>query len=170
LKTVNEFSDDDLFHVVMLTDLTTGKVFYNKLVYLYLEMPKFNKKEDELVTMYDKWLFVLKNLSRLLERPKELQERVFKKLFEQAEIAMFSDKEYSDYEESLHNLWDITNAMNDAEEKGFGKGKEEGRAEGIAEGAKAQAIDIARKMKLHGDDIDYIVTITGLTKDEISKI
>ena len=44
----------------MLTDLTTGKVFYKKLVYLYLEMPKFNKKEDELVTMYDKWLFVLK--------------------------------------------------------------------------------------------------------------
>ena len=162
LRTVNEFSDDDLFHVVMLTDLTTGKVFYKKLVYLYLEMPKFDKKEDELVTMYDKWLFVLKNLPKLLDRPKELQERIFKKLFEQAEIAMLDDKEYSDYEESLHNLWDITNAMTDAEKKGFGKG--------MAEGAKQQAIDIARKMKNHGDSFDYIADITGLTKEEIETI
>ena len=174
LKTVNEFSDDDLLHVVMLVDINTGKIFYRKLAYLYLEMPKFNKTETELVSMYDKWLFVLKNLSKLLERPKELQERVFKKLFEQAEIAMFSDKEFSDYEESLHNLWDITNAMNDAEEKGFGKGKEEGIAEGIevgrAEGARQQAIETARKMKKHGDDVDYIIAITGLTKDEVEKI
>ncbi len=178
IKTVNEFSDDDLFHVVMLTDLTTGKVFYNKLVYLYLEMPKFHKKEDELETMYDKWLFVLKNLPKLLDRPKELQERVFKKLFEQAEIAMLNDKEYSDYEESLHNLWDITNAMNDAELKGYGKGKEagiaegeaKGRAEGRAEGAKQEKIAIARAMKQHGDDIDYIAAITGLSPDEISNI
>ena len=190
LKTVNEFSDDDLFHVVMLTDLTTGKVFYKKLVYLYLEMPKFNKTESELETMYDKWLFVLKNLSRLLERPKELQERVFKKLFEQAEIAMFTDKEYSYYEESLHNLWDITNAMNDAEMKGFGKGKEQGRVEGIAEGEKigmdkgivegekigmekgahAQAIESARLMKQHGDDLNYIAAVTHLPISEIETL
>jgi len=31
---------------------------------------------------------------------------------------------FTDYEESLRDLWDITNAMNDAENKGFGKGKE----------------------------------------------
>jgi len=37
-------------------------------------------------------------------------------------------------------------------------------------GYQQSSIDIARKMKLHGDDIDYIVTITGLEKDEISKI
>ena len=171
IKTVNEFSDDDLFHVVMLTDLTTGKVFYNKLVYLYLEMPKFNKKEDELETMYDKWLFVLKNLPKLLDRPKELQERVFKKLFEQAEIAMLDDKEYSDYEESLHNLWDITNAMSDAEMKGYGKGKEVGIAEGRAEGRADAMREMARAIKAMGKmTIEEIATATGLTPDEISKI
>ena len=167
IKTVNEFSDDNLFHVVMLTDLTTGKVFYNKLVYLYLEMPKFHKKEDELETMYDKWLFVLKNLPKLLDRPKELQERVFKKLFEQAEIAMLDDKEYSDYEESLHNLWDITNAMNDAELKGYGKGKEAGIAEGRADAMR----EMARALKAIGKmTIEEIATATGLSSDEISKI
>ena len=166
LKTVNEFSDDDLLHVVMLVDISTGKVFYRKLAYLYLEMPKFSKTETELVTMYDKWLFVLKNLSRLLERPKELQERVFEKLFRQAEIAMFTPEEYTAYEESLHSLWDITNAMNDAEAKGFGKGKEEGRAEGRAEAL----LDTARNLKSMGLPVEKIVKATGLTPDEISEI
>ena len=173
-KTVNEFSDEDLFHVVMLTDLTTNKVFYKKLAYLYLEMPKFSKTESELLTMYDKWLFVLKNLSRLMERPKELQERVFEKLFRQAEIAQFTEKEYSDYEESLHNLWDITNAMNDAEMKGFGKGKEIGIEQGIeqgrTEGAQSEKIDTARRMKAEGLDISLIAKITQLPPDEIAKL
>ena len=182
LKTVNEFSDDDLMHVVMLTDRITGKVFYKKLVYIYLEMPKFDKKENELETMYEKWLFVLKNLPKLLERPKELQERIFEKLFKQAEIAMFTDKEYSDYEESLHNLWDITNAMNDAETKGFGKGKEEGLQQGLekgleqglqqgrAEGARQNALENAKRMKADGLPIEVISKYTLLPVEDIENL
>ena len=170
LKTVNEFTDDDLFHVVMLTDLSTGKVFYKKLVYLYLEMPKFHKTESELVTMYDKWLFVLKNLSKLLERPKELQERVFEKLFRQAEIAMFTPEEYTDYEESLHNLWDITNAMNDAEMKGFGKGEQKGREEGREEGRQEALHALARQMKSDNVPMDMIIKYSGLTQDDINNL
>ena len=32
-------------------------IFYDKLTFIYLEMPKFNKTEDELLTMFDKWIF-----------------------------------------------------------------------------------------------------------------
>ena len=132
--------------------------------------------------MYEKWLFVLKNLPKLLERPKELQERIFEKLFKQAEIAMFTDKEYSDYEESLHNLWDITNAMNDAETKGFGKGKEEGLQQGLekgleqglqqgrAEGARQNALENAKRMKAKGYDIQIIADITQLSVEDIEKL
>ena len=71
-------SDTGYFHhEVKLVDLYTKKVFYDKLTFVYLEMPKFNKTEDELKTMFDKWLFVLRNLSSLLERPRSLQNRVF---------------------------------------------------------------------------------------------
>lgn len=135
------------------------------------KMPKFNKTESQLVTMYDKWLFALKNLSKLLERPKELQESVFEKLFRQAEIAMFTPEEYSDYEISLHSLWDITNAMNDAEAKGYGKGKEDGREEGLsqgrAEGERNNQLATALRMKSDGMPIDLIAKYSGLTSDEI---
>ena len=43
--------------------------------------------------MYDKWLFVLKNLTRLMERPAALQERMFQRVFDLAEIARFTPDE-----------------------------------------------------------------------------
>lgn len=32
------------------------------------------------------------------------------------------------------------------------------------------AVTIARAMKQHGDDLDYIALITGLTKDELENL
>ena len=102
---------DYLHHEVKLMDTSKKTVFYDKLTFVYLEMPKFNKTEDELVTMFDKWLFVLKNLTRLFDRPKALQEKIFKKLFEQAEIARFTPEEMMAYEESIKVYRDLKNTM-----------------------------------------------------------
>ena len=55
--TFNDTDGDYFHHEVKLVDLYTHKVFYDKLTFIYLEMPKFNKKEDELESMFDKWLF-----------------------------------------------------------------------------------------------------------------
>ncbi len=50
--------DNDVFHhEVQLFDKSTQKVFYDKLTYIYLEMPKFKKTEDQLETHFDKWLY-----------------------------------------------------------------------------------------------------------------
>ena len=66
--------------------------------------------------------------------------------------------------------WDITNAMEDSEKKGFFKGKEEGEKLGIEKGRADAMLDIARVMKKHGDDIDYIAMVTGLFQEEIKSL
>lgn len=166
-QNVNEISDDDLLHCVMLKNIKTNKIFSDKLVFIYLEMPKFNKTIEECKTFYDKWLFVLSNLTNLMERPKELQERVFKRLFEQAEIATFTIDEYNAYEESLKNYLDIANGMVAAEKRGV----EKGRAEGIVTGEKQAKLAIACTLKSLGKmTIEEIAVATKLTVDEISKI
>jgi len=66
--------------------------------------------------------------------------------------------------------WDITNAMEDSEKKGFFKGKEEGEKIGIEKGRADAMREIARTMKQHGDDINYIATVTGLSPDEIKPL
>jgi len=101
-------------------------------------MPKFKKTEDELVTMQDKWLFVLKNICYLLEQPKELQDQVFTKFFEEARIGMFTKEEQFAYMVSQKHYWDNHNTIAYSYEKGEKAGKEagmkEGKELGLAEG------------------------------------
>ena len=159
------FDDTDteyFHHEVKLVDLYTRKVFYDKLTFIYLEMPKFNKREDELETMFDKWLFVLRNLSSLLERPRALQERVFDRLFETAEIAKFTRTELSEYWDSLKNFRDLYSVISTAENKGREKGREEGREE--------ERIKNARNFKQLGIASDVISRATGLSEAEIENL
>jgi predicted transposase/invertase (TIGR01784 family) len=108
---------DKYYYHVQLSDTDTHEVFYDKLTFVYLEMPKFTKREDELETFFDKWLFVLKNLPNLHARPKALQERVFQKLFQIAEVEKLTPKERRIYDESLKNYWDMQNVIDTAVEK-----------------------------------------------------
>ena len=162
----NEYSEECFHHEVKLLDTQDKHVFYDKLTFVYLEMPKFHKKEEELVTMFDKWLFVLRNLSRLLEKPKALQERIFTRVFEQAEIARYTPEERMDYEESLKVYRDLNNVVNTADEKGFNRGL----AEGEAKGRLSERRDNAKKMKDNGISPELIQSITGLSLDDIENL
>lgn len=162
----DEYPADSFMHEIKLKDVEDNHVFYDKLTFIYLEMPKFNKTEDELVTMFDKWMFALRNLSRLLERPKALQERIFARLFDQAEIARFTPQERQEYQESIKDYWDYYSTMTTS----YNKGKAEGRAEGRAEGKYEANRDNARKMKELGVSPAIISQVTGLTAEEIEEV
>ena len=159
------FDDTDenyMHHEVKLFDTKSQKLFYDKLTYVYLEMPKFRKTEEELVTLMDKWLYAMKNLNSLMERPKALQEAVFKRFFEAAEIANFTPNEMYDYRESQKQMWDLYSVTTTAEKKGIAKGR--------AEGEHNKAVDIAKKLLASGLDVDFVAKSTGLSVDELKSI
>ena len=164
------FDQDDINHDVGLLDKKTHKVFNDKLSFKYVEISKFDKTEDELVTLYDKWLYVLKNLSRLDKRPAALKEKIFSKLFGEAEIAKFTPTELKEYEDSLKAYRDVKNSIDTALEKGREEGRVEGREEGRAEGREQRNIEIAKKMLAAGMDIDTVINMTDLSKSEIEKL
>ncbi|MDR0505272.1 MAG: PD-(D/E)XK nuclease family transposase, partial [Dysgonamonadaceae bacterium] len=133
--------DKEVFHhEVKLIDTKTSKVFYDKLTFIYLEMPKFNKTEDELSSRFDKWLYGLKSLPKFQKRPHVFQEQIFKKLFSVAELAKLTSAEVRGYEESLKAYRDNINVVDTAKAKGIKEGIEKGikkgKAEGIKEGIK----------------------------------
>ena len=166
----NEYPGDSFVHEVKLKDTDDNHIFYDKLTFVYLEMPKFNKREDELATMFDKWMFALHNLSRLLERPRALQERVFKHLFDQAEIAQFTPEERREYAESVKNYWDYNSTMKTAHKKGKAEGLAEGEAKGRAEGRAEAMIENAKKMKADNMPSELIAKYTGLSAKEIDSL
>jgi len=159
-------SPDYFHHHVQLMETRRKKVFFDKLTYIYLEMPKFTKTEDELQTHFDKWLFIIKNLPLLQERPRRIQERVFQRLFEAAEIARFDPSERAAYEESIKIYRDLKNVIDTGREEGWEEGLVQGREEGRLEAAK----QMAQQMKTAGEPLAKIVAYTGLPAEDIREL
>src|SRR5574344_640637 len=134
------FEKEKIRHSVQLCDTATHKVFYDKLEFIYVEIAKFNKSLEELESLYDKWLYALKNLYKLTQRPKELCDKVFDRLFEEAEISKFTQQELREYEASKKAYRDIKNSVDTA------------KRQGIAEGMLQRSLEIARKMLAKGMD------------------
>ena len=149
--------EDTLLHTVELKDQRC-QVFYDKLKFIYIELPKFTKTLDEIDSHFDKWLFLLKHLSDLSDRPAPLQEDVFNQLFDVAEIANFSATEQESYESSLKYYRDLNNVVDTS--------RQEGRQEGIQEGIQ----QVARQMKGAGVPQPEISRYTGLSVDEIDQL
>ena len=128
------FDKEKIRHHVQLCDTATHKVFYDKLEFIYVEIAKFDKKLDELQTLYEKWLYALKNLYKLSQRPKELCDKVFDRLFEEAEIAKFSPLEMREYEASKKAYRDIKNSVDTAKREGIAEGMKQGMKKGMEKG------------------------------------
>ncbi|WMX13305.1 Rpn family recombination-promoting nuclease/putative transposase [Aureispira sp. CCB-E] len=162
-------TQNELLHTVKLKD-QNGNVFYNKLTYIYIELPKFTKSDNELQSKFDKWLYVFRHLANLQNRPVVLQERIFKKLFEAAEIAKFTPKEKEQYEESLKYYRDLKNVVDSSKEEGIKEGREKGIKEGIKTGIKTGRKEVAKEMKADGFSLEKIARYTGLSIEEIQKL
>ena len=128
------FDKEKIRHHVQLCDTATHKVFYDKLEFIYVEIAKFNKTLEQLDTLYEKWLYALKNLYKLTQRPKELCDKVFDRLFEEAEIARFTTQEMMEYEASKKAYRDIKNSIDTAKQEGLAEGIEIGIEKGMKQG------------------------------------
>lgn len=145
----------EVVHTIKLKN-QYGKVFYDKLTYIYLEMPNFGKPESELVTRLDKWLYFLKHLEDFQHIPAIFKDEVFLQAFQKAELANLGQAERDRYENSLKAYRDLKGVIDTA----FDEGKTEGKLEG--------KLEVAKAAKGMGLSIPDIAKLTGLTEDEIS--
>ena len=161
-----------------MCDTATHKIFYDKLEFIYVEIAKFNKTLGELETLYEKWLYALKNLYKLTQRPKELCDKVFDRLFEEAEIAKFTSQEIREYEASKKAYRDIKNSIDTAKQEGKQEGLAEGMELGMKKGMKKgmekgkneRSLEIAKTMLADSVDINLIMKYSGLTQEQIDKL
>ena len=143
----------EVIHTVQLKD-QSNKIFYEKLKFIYLEMPHFIKEEQQLETRLDKWLYFIKHLEDFQNIPEVFKDDVFIKAFEIAEIAKYSENERHDYEQSLKVYRDLKVVIETA----------------FDDGQTKKTLEIAKKLKDKGMDIDFIIETTGLIKSEIDKL
>ena len=171
----------DYLHFVQLKN-QHNRVFYDKLTFVYLEMPKFTKTESELLTQTDKWLYFIRHVSRLDGIPVALQAEIFEEAFRVAEIAQFTQGEAREYEASLKYYRDLQNVVDTAVQeatakaeakglqKGLKKGLEKGLEKGREEGRQREREEIAHNLKKLGLSARDIAHTTGLTEEEIERL
>lgn len=136
---------------VNLIEQETGEVFNDKLNFIYIEIPKFDKKVEELETNIDKWLYLLRHLEYLERLPERLQNKIFNKVMDIAALVNLDRKQRMEYEESLKAQRDYQNALNAR----YLQGKEESKIE--------TAIALHKK----GMDLVFISEVTGLSESDL---
>jgi predicted transposase/invertase (TIGR01784 family) len=149
-------ADESKYEVVHTVKLKNqnGKIFYDKLTFIYLEMPNFNKDENGLTNRLDRWLYFLKHLEDFQNIPAIFKDKIFASAFQTAEIAKFNQTEIEGYENSLKTYRDLKGVIDTARDEGKIEGK----------------IEVAKELKKNGVSIDVIVKSTGLSKEEIAKL
>jgi predicted transposase/invertase (TIGR01784 family) len=143
----------EVVHTIKLKN-QNGKVFFDKLTYIYLEMPNFKLADNQLNTRLDKWLYFIKNLEEIENIPAIFKEEVFTKAFEKAELSKLGETELVNYEMNLKVYRDYKNTIDTA----FDEGKIEGK------------IEVAKNFKQLGIDFSTISKATGLSVEEIENL
>jgi predicted transposase/invertase (TIGR01784 family) len=137
---------NEVVHTIKLKN-QNGKIFYDKLAFIYLEMPNFKLTENQLNTRLDKWLYFIKHLEDFKTIPAIFGDDVFNQAFEKAELAKLGQVELANYENSLKIYRDLKGVIDTA----FDDGK----------------IEMIRAFKKAGVSIEIIIQATGLTKQQI---
>ena len=153
----SEPEKSEVVHTIKLKN-QHGKIFYEKLTYIYLEMPNFKQEESGLKTRLDQWLYFIKHLEDFQNIPSIFKDEVFTQAFENAELAKFNQAELDKYENSLKIYRDLKGVIDTA----FDDGKVEGKIE--------EKIAIAISAKKMGLSISEIATLTGVSESDIDKL
>ena len=146
-----EGDENQAIEYVHLVRERTQTIYSRKLNFVFVELPKFRKTAEELETNTDKWLFSLKNLSQLEERPVSVQGKIFEKLFQMAEIKRLTKENMETYRKSILEYQDVRDAVDYA--------REETRQE--------IGIFIIQRCLQKNMAIEDIIDLTGFSKEQI---
>ena len=151
---------------VALREKSSDSMFSDKLRFIYLSLPFFDKSEEECETGFEKWIYVLKYMEVLERLPFTAQKKIFDHLAKLPDVRFLSSEEREKYDESIKAADDYYGVLMSY----YMNSIDEGVAKGEARGSHHKSLEIAKKMMAKGMDENTIMEITGLTQEEIRKL
>jgi len=160
-------SNGNTIHDICLCDRDTKEVFQEDIGFIYVELENFLKTEEEVAksSNRDKWLHVLKNMSKMEALPTYLRKTIFEKVFEIAEYSNLSKEEKEMYNASIKQKWDEQSRWETAMNMGMEQGRQEERAK-----AEEEKFSIALNFKKMGVSLENISKGTGLSIETIRSL
>ena len=98
---------------VALREKSSDSMFSDKLRFIYLSLPFFDKSEEECETGFEKWIYVLKYMEVLERLPFTAQKKIFNHLAKLADVRCLSSEEQEKYDESIKAVDDYYSGLYD---------------------------------------------------------
>lgn len=144
------FSNKNYFTKHLTVDEETGECTFDDIKFRFIELPKFKKKEHELVTVIDKWTYFIKRASKLEVIPSNTDDEGLLAAYEEAKKHNWTKEEYDAY---------IYAGMRDQDQKGE-----------ISAAVKRKIIAVVKKCLSKGMSVEDIADITDLSIEDVKKI
>lgn len=135
---------------MILADEKTGKRLSDKMHFTFLQLPVFQKEEDECENDFERWIYILNNMETFQRMPFLAQNAVFRKLAEISDISTLSKEEHRKYDESIKRYRDTMAVINYA--------------------VKEERAKLVSNMFKNGMSIANIAACTGLTEEELAQL
>ena len=142
-----------------------------------MELSKIRGKEEEKDQLLD-WLMFLENpeserVARKMEENKNLKEAVEKldRISEDEKMQRIIElREKARRDEHAIYSKGVDDGIEEGMKKGIEQGVKTGIEEGKIEGAKEEKIQIAKNMLKEKVSIEFIIKVTGLSKEEVEQL
>ena len=151
---------------VALREKSSDTIFSDKLRFIYLSLPFFNKSEEECESGFEKWIYVLKYMEVLERLPFTAQKKIFDHLAKLTDVRYLSSEEQEKYDESIKAVDDYYSGLYGS----YVEGEEKGIAKGRAEGELSKSLIIARNLLAMGMSLPQIVKATGLNEEQLKQL
>ena len=159
----NSFEGDSYLTRHLILNKETLKQELPDLEFNFIELRKFNKLEEELESIVEKWIYFIKNAENLTVIPKSAEDiPELKEAYTQAAMNAWSQEELEVYE-----YWQIRDA---ADKYGKERDLEVEYKKGIEKGIEKGKLDVARNLTFAGVSVDMIMQATGLSREALEKI
>ena len=154
---------------VALREKSNDTIFSDKLRFIYLSLPFFNKSEEECESGFEKWIYVLKYMEMdevFKNLPLAEQKKMLDHLAKLPDVRYLSSEEQEKYDESIKAVDDYYSGLYGS----YVEGEEKGIAKGRADGELSKSLIIARNLLAMGMSLPQIVKATGLNEEQLKQL
>ncbi|MDQ1265784.1 MAG: hypothetical protein QG635_936 [Bacteroidota bacterium] len=176
------FENPDYLTYHSIKDEMTGENKLSDFRFCFIELPKFNKTENEIISVEDKWIYFIKNAKNIAHIPLQVKEHEIKEAYNILEKFNWDKHELEVYDKIGIYRQDergrveqgYMEGLEKGEKRGIEQGKqigiEQGKQIGLKEGERTAKLEIARNMLKGGIQYDSIIILTGLTQKELDEL
>ncbi len=130
---------------------------------IFVDLERFGKSFEECDNDFEKWLFSIRNMHTLLDRPEGIEGTVLDELYNEANLAAWPPQKRSNYERIMGHKDDYELYVQEQKEEAAA----EARIAALAEGREDANRQTARNLLELNVDLDLISKATGLSVEEI---